>query len=147
MNRVFGTFIVLTAFAIAGALLYRGKMRASVGTIHFTIPNDFAGLFFVIATEGAASKALEFDRTFAVQVPMSGVVELSETWMFFRWHSVTASYANGQIIPIGREDSKGISLYELSSDGDGRIWHLVGNAADVTRARDKYDTWAPGPVP
>lgn len=123
---------------LAGALaLAAPGCGDSSGTpIEFRIPKGFRGPIKIFAVPGAGQHKRQ-DGHLVVNVPQDGVLKLSDTLAFAKWHSEFVSFADGTPISIGfahEVNKEGIALWSMSRDHEGTVFFFVGT-------RNERDDW------
>jgi hypothetical protein len=115
--------------------------------IVLVIPNGYRGPVKLIIDREQGKDVPLSDGRYTYQIPEGGTLVIKDDSPFRRWHSMSATYANGKTIPIDDEDSLPPDAVTLHSLGSGVttqngkkeefIEDFVGTKAELRRYVDR----------
>ncbi len=128
-----------------GMIAYHNR---SGDPIVLVIHNGYRGpAKLIIDRKGGVDIPLK-DGKHTYVIPASGILVIKDDSPFRHWHSMTASYANGQIIPIDYErrlPSDSVTLHSLGSGvrtqngkSEEYIEYFVGTKAEMRKYADSH---------
>lgn len=127
-------FAILAAIAIS-FFVALGPSWSKPKTIHFVLPDGFAGFFAVVLDQSVKPEVVsKFDLL--IVVPDSRVSRVSDVSALRDWHSFTATHANGQILQAFTVEAPTLdSTVEyikcIGTDETGTTYYVVGSLGDV----------------
>jgi hypothetical protein len=110
-------------------------------TIHYVLPNGYRGAFMVITGQPDGVEPRGHNGRYICNVPESGVLRVRGKGPFDGWHSITAAYSNGEVIPIEMEvddlRQERVAFWYGDSRPGGRIYFFVGTSAQNKQFRNE----------
>jgi len=129
---------------VAILILAAGGCDASGPPIRFIVPNGFKGKFDIIQDPKSGVVLTNRGGTLTCVVPPTGQLHVRSLKPFGKWHSETASYADGTALllqadtSLPQADTSSISLFSLGSFASGStqgVSYLVGTSAEFRAFR------------
>lgn len=94
--------------------------------VHYSIPDGYRGLFVITPDPNAPAIPLK-KGVYQVSIPANGHLKVKSVEPFLLWHSTTAAFPGGKLLPVDEIiPADEIKLHTLSTDSDHRHWYLVG---------------------
>jgi hypothetical protein len=129
---------LLTACLIAVVAGGGVSCRRVTPNIHLVVPAAFQGAILIHTKASDGVPLIPQGGTYIVTVPEDGVLRVHGDGPFYEWHTVTASFSNGDPLPYPNPD-------EVLDDNSVALWgggsrthlvyYFVGTASENRRFR------------
>jgi hypothetical protein len=98
--------------------------------VHYVLTNDFRGAL-VIYTNRSDGAALSKDgNRWICRIPESGVPLIKGKGPFYQWHTTSAAFENGQVIPVAGEPASigadTVAFWGGGSRSRGMVYDFIG---------------------
>lgn len=131
--------VLIVGAALLASLAFLGVWfgaRERVEVVHFVLPDNYRGYFWVIVDQESGERVLVKHGTATVRVPPDGIVRLHDDWFLEDWHRHSAAFASGMRISTDTDDHaspEALKLWGLGETTGGNLTakdFLVGTASD-----------------
>jgi hypothetical protein len=97
IGRRMGTPHCIIAFV---ALIFAGCGDGSGPPVHFVVPDGFRGRIDMVLDTKHGSRIVTQDGRYTFVIPASGTLRVQSLRSLQRWHTATAAYASGHVLPV-----------------------------------------------
>jgi hypothetical protein len=110
--------------------------------VEFIVPDGFHGIFVIKEDRNSGAKPEYVEGRVRYTVPVSGVLHTADVRPLRRWHSESAKYLGGKVIPNAMTaTAEDHVLYPLTSDNDGQITYLIGTKHEYDKYWKDFVIW------
>ncbi len=113
------------------ALLWVGCLQKTP-QIHYVLPNGFCGAFIIYTERPNGMRMEASGARYTYVIPETGVLELQGKGPFYGWHTTSASFEDGTVIPAGTEKlpEDVVAFWGGGSQSGGMLYDFVGTKAE-----------------
>jgi hypothetical protein len=102
--------------------------------LHYVLPNDFRGAI-VIFTERADGETLPKEgNRYICRIPANGMLQVKGKGPCYQWHTTSAAFENGQVIPVANEPQSigpdTVAFWGCGSRSGGMVYDFIGTKAE-----------------
>lgn len=111
-------------------------------SIHFRLPEDFAGMFVVIDSPKGKTIA-KAGNTYILEIPRTRTLLVNNAAFMYKWHLLSAEYPTGKrLVSGGLNDPPDdqVKLFEVTATSDNDMFYFVGTTREIGSIRGSSGT-------
>jgi hypothetical protein len=107
--------------------------------VRYVLPNDYRGAFVVYTGQADGVSLERTGQRYTVIIPPKGILRVKEKAPFYDWHTTTASFSTGDVIPIGNDemDQNTVAFWHGGSRPGGLVYEFIGTKLEWLAFREK----------
>jgi hypothetical protein len=118
--------------------------QSQSGRVHFIVPNGYRGAVLIYTNQPDGITLEVRDGRYVCEIPETGILRIKGNGPFYKWHSTTASFANGDPILLAHEPERltenAVAFWSGGSRPGGLVYDFIGTRAENQSFRHETAT-------